>query len=436
MTDGVPPLGSLLGGRYRLVRLLGAGGMGVVFEADDETMARKVAVKVLRAQLLTSGPFVERLRREARAIASLRHPNVVEVYNLDVTPDLAFLAMELLQGEPLGAVLKNGPALPATEIAELGCSILEALATAHEAGLVHRDVKPDNVFLADVHGKRTVKLLDFGLVKSEGDTAALTATGTVLGTWQYMAPEQAHGLPVDGRADVYSTAACLYYALTGKRPYQAADMEASMFALSEVPAPALAERRPDVDPALCAVIERGLDKTVARRPTARELLTELRPFAGAEGAARALAQRGGGSETRVAVAAPSMLEACEPSTERTFAPVASGDTLTAVDVPVSLVATEPLVKPVAEIAAVAPAALVTKLSSAAPAAPVAPPAVAAPAAEIRAPRTVPLPPALLAAPRDAGAIAASPNRRLAILVVVALVLFAVGVLVGRTFLFR
>lgn len=430
-TDGVPPLGSLLGGRYRLVRMLGAGGMGVVFEADDETMERKVAVKVLRAQLLSSGPFVERLRREARAIASLRHPNVVEVYNLDVTPDLAFLAMEMLRGEPLGAALKNGPPMPVKEIAEIGCAMLEALATAHEAGLVHRDVKPDNVFLADVHGVRTVKLLDFGLVKSEVDSSVLTATGTVLGTWQYMAPEQAHGLVVDGRADVYSTAACLYYALVGKRPYQAADMEASMFALSEVPAPSLAGLRPDVDTAFCRVIERGLDKKVAQRPTARELLEELRPFAGAHVGAPPrpeVPRVAGGSETRIAAAAPSMLEACEPSTERTFAQPAP-DTVTAVDVALAQGGggTEPLGKAVVEstLPAISP---ITK------AVPLAPPGLDP--GEIRAPRTVPLPPAVLAPTRRAEPAAASANKRLATLVVVALVLFVVGVLVGRTFLFH
>jgi serine/threonine-protein kinase len=275
--------GTLLADRYRLEAVLATGGMGVVHAATDLAAGgRPVAIKILKKELLAEPRFVERLRREARAASSLAHPNIVEVTDLVVEPDRAFLVMERLEGQAFGmAITESTSGMDAETVVTIGRQLLSALEAAHRAGLVHRDVKPDNVFLVEPTPQRPVliaKLLDFGLVKLE-TADRLTATHSVLGTWQYMAPEQARGERTDGRSDVYALGACLYYALTKKRPYQAADMEAATFALSEQPAPPLRSQRPGVDPALAAVIERALSKSVLERyQSAREMRDALAPW--------------------------------------------------------------------------------------------------------------------------------------------------------------
>jgi len=238
-------------------------------------------VKVLRRDLLKHGPFLARLRREARTAASLKHPNIVEVLDLVLEEDVAFIVMELLEGSALGGLITKAAMMDQRHVARIGKQVLVALDAAHGAGLVHRDVKPDNIFIAVANGVETAKLLDFGLVKVHDTTEdKLTATNAVLGTWQYMAPEQARGEEADARSDVYAVGACLYYALTKKRPYQAADMEASLFALSHNPCPPLQRLRPDVDDGLADVIERALEKDILRRwQSANEMLAALGPWA-------------------------------------------------------------------------------------------------------------------------------------------------------------
>jgi serine/threonine-protein kinase len=275
--------GTLLAGRYRIERVLASGGMGVVYSARQQPLDNPVALKVLRREHLKHGPFLERLRREARIAASLKHPNIVAVTDLVLEADLAFLVMEYLDGESFGALISRSTNLPWRRIAMIGRDVLLALDAAHSADLVHRDVKPDNIFLARLTGGlESVKLLDFGLVKVSDpqDSEKLTASNSVLGTWQYMAPEQARGDEADARADVYALGACLYYALTKKRPYQAADMEAAMFAMSNVPAPPLNKLRPDVPAGLGHIIDRALDKGLVHRfQSAREMLEAIKPWA-------------------------------------------------------------------------------------------------------------------------------------------------------------
>lgn len=267
--------GTLLAQRYRIEAALASGGMGVVYAARQLPLERWVAIKVLKPELLKHGPFLARLRREAHTAASLHHPNIVEVSDLVIEDDLAFLVMELLEGESLGSRISDAAPLPAVEVATIASHVLSALDAAHTAGLVHRDVKPDNIFLARrPDGSSVAKLLDFGLVKLDEvlDSQRLTATNAVLGTWQYMAPEQARGEQADARADLYATGAVMYYALTKKRPYQAAEMEASMFALSPATAPSISAMRSDVPPGLVAIVERALEKDRHRRwQSAREM---------------------------------------------------------------------------------------------------------------------------------------------------------------------
>jgi len=274
--------GTLLAGRYRIEGVLASGGMGVVYSARQLPLGNPVALKVLKRELLKHGPFLERLRREARIASSLKHPHIVAVTDLVLEPELAFLVMELLEGESFGALISRTPILSERKVASIGREVLLALDAAHSAGLVHRDVKPDNVFVARLSGGlESAKLLDFGLVKvsTAEDGVKLTATNAVLGTWQYMAPEQARGEKADARADLYSLGACLYYALTRKRPYQALDMEASMFALSETPALPIRRLRPDLDVGFARIIERALDKNILQRfQSAREMLDAMMPF--------------------------------------------------------------------------------------------------------------------------------------------------------------
>ena len=207
-------------GRYRIVRKLGEGGMGVVYAAHDDRLDRPVAIKRIRPGH-GDGQERERLWREARAAASVNHPNVCQLYEIDEDGDGLFLAMELLDGEPLSARLARGPLLP-SEAVQIALAVLSALAALHQKGIVHRDLKPSNIFLAP-HG---VKLLDFGLARpfnggcgrtSESD---LTLPGVLLGTPHYMAPELIEGRVVDARSDLFVLGIVLYEMLAGKPPFR------------------------------------------------------------------------------------------------------------------------------------------------------------------------------------------------------------------------
>ncbi len=207
-------------GRYTLTRLLGRGGMGVVYAARDERLERDVAVKMIAG--LSSDDAVKRFWREARAAASLNHPRVCQIYEVDEHASGVFLAMELLDGEALDARLKKGAMSPADAV-QVAIEMLEALGALHERGFVHRDVKPSNVFLTS-HG---VKLLDFGLARpivdetvridASASGSQITRPGTIVGTPRYMAPEQVVGQVVDGRADIYAVGSVLFEMLAGRR---------------------------------------------------------------------------------------------------------------------------------------------------------------------------------------------------------------------------
>ncbi len=266
------PAGTLLTERYRIVRKIGRGGAGEVYEARDEVLQRDVAVKVLRPGPHGSSRDVERLRREARAAVALRHPHAVDVHDLVIgRGDQTFLVMELLEGRTVREVVADeGPFSP-DMAAIVGDQLLDALASAHALGLVHRDVKPDNVMLlarARPEDAPFVKVLDFGAVKvsfADPCLPKLTATNVVLGTWQYVAPEQVRGQEIDGRADVYSVGATLFFALTALRPHQAADAERVTFAMSNDPTPSVRTLRPDVDEELARIIDGALAKELADR---------------------------------------------------------------------------------------------------------------------------------------------------------------------------
>jgi len=201
---------------YRLIEKLGAGGMGEVWRAEDKKLLRHVAIKILPAQLALDAEWKERFLREARTVAQLNHPNIATIYSIDQQGETLFLAMELIEGEPLSHMIARGPMLPADAV-RVAAHVAEGLGEAHEKGIIHRDIKPDNILLS----KRVVKILDFGIAKQIGGTAdpSLTQGGLVMGTPHYMSPEQALGRNVDARTDIFSLGTVLYEMLSGVKPF-------------------------------------------------------------------------------------------------------------------------------------------------------------------------------------------------------------------------
>ena len=240
---------ALVAGRYRLGRRLGSGGFGTVFEARDERLDRPVAVKLIPAQ----GPAPERGQREALAAARLHHPGIVAVFDAGEDASGRYLVSELVRGRTL-AELEAAGALSDRDVLRVGLVLADALRHAHERGVVHRDVKPQNVIVPDEPGEP--KLTDFGIAHLAGDEP-LTVTGDVVGTLAYMAPEQAAGERVDARADLYSLALVLYEALAGANPVRAASPAATARRVGTV-LPSLRRHRRDLPDELCAAIDRSL----------------------------------------------------------------------------------------------------------------------------------------------------------------------------------
>jgi serine/threonine protein kinase len=262
-------------GPYRILDVLGQGGMGVVFRAHDPALDRLVALKTMRPGIAGVPAARKRFVREAKAAAALKHPHVVTVFHVGEDRGVPFLAMEYLEGEPLDVRLRREGRLPLADALRIGRETALGLAAAHTRGLVHRDIKPANLWLEGPTGH--VKILDFGLAHALADQAHLTQLGMLVGTLAYMAPEQAEGKPVDPRCDLFSLGCILYQMLTGARPYQG---ETAIAVLRTValhsPAP-LGDVRPDAPPELLALLVRLLAKNPEDRPaTAQEVAETLR----------------------------------------------------------------------------------------------------------------------------------------------------------------
>lgn len=260
-----PNLGRLIAGQYRLDAVLGAGASGIVYRAEHLGLEAPVAVKVPNPDLISNPATKALFRREARAAARFNHPNSVQVLDFGTEPDgLVYVVMELVEGrELLAAILDESPMPPARIVHILG-QVLGALAAAHNAGIVHRDVKPENILLVEHTSGETAKLADFGIAKPFGgslpDSAALTIAGMLNGTPTYMAPEQASGAELDGRADLYAVGAILYEMLCGTPPFlDEKPFDLILAHLMRAPSPP-SERRAGVSPALEAVAMRALAK--------------------------------------------------------------------------------------------------------------------------------------------------------------------------------
>ena len=269
--------GGLLGGRYRIGDRIAGGGMGTVFRATDERLSRDVAVKLLNEDLAQDARFVERFRREARAAAALSHPGVAAVFDFGEDSGTPFIVMEIVRGRDLARVLREDGPLPPRRAAAVGAQICDALAHAHAAGLIHRDVKPANVIVDE---NDTVKVTDFGIARAGGESS-LTMTGSVLGSAQYMAPEQASGAEATPAADVYSAGIVLYEMLTGAVPFtgDSALAVAMRHVSDEVPLPS--SINPAVPTSLDRIVTRATAKnSSARWHTAREMSAALREETG------------------------------------------------------------------------------------------------------------------------------------------------------------
>jgi uncharacterized RDD family membrane protein YckC len=262
---------------YKLIRALGSGGMGTVYEALDETLGRRVALKLIAPEYVSSREAVERFRQEGRMASALEHPRCVFVLAADEEEGRPYIVMELMPGATLQSLVAERGPLPVEEAVSKILDVVEGLQEAHHLGIIHRDIKPSNCFL-DAEGR--VKVGDFGLSKSLSVDANLTRTGSFVGTPLYASPEQIKGDPVDERTDVYSLAATLYYVLAGRPPFQESDAAATLARIvSEEPAPLRKVRR-DINPALEAVLLRGLDRDRERRyRTLAEFREALVPFA-------------------------------------------------------------------------------------------------------------------------------------------------------------
>jgi eukaryotic-like serine/threonine-protein kinase len=265
-------VGEIVAGRYKLEELVGAGGMSSVFKARDTLLERNVALKILHDHYTEDDEYVERFRREARAVAQLSHPNIVTVIDRGEDEGRQFIVFELVEGRTLKEVLDAEGRLPVRSALEIALQVARGLAFAHEHGLVHRDVKPQNVIL---NGDGRAKVTDFGIARSL-DVQGVTQAGTVLGTSNYIAPEQARGGDVDGTTDVYSLGVVLFELLTGDVPFPGESFVAVAMRHVNEPPPSVLDRRPDVPARVAHAIGRALEKDPAARfPTMDAFAAEL-----------------------------------------------------------------------------------------------------------------------------------------------------------------
>jgi len=259
-------------GSYRVLKLLGQGGMGLVFEAEDVLLQRSVAVKIMHPHLAREANAQERFLREARAAAALKHEHVVTIFQVGMEKDVPYLVMEFLAGDSLADRLKREPALSMSETVRIGREIAAGLAGAHHKGLIHRDIKPSNIWLQTPEGR--VRILDFGLARPVTSDVRLTQSGAILGTPAYMAPEQAAGESIDARADLFSLGCVLYQMTTGRLPFAGPSVMAVLQKLAvENPRPP-AEINPSVPAPLSDLIVRLLAKDPAQRPASAQAVVD------------------------------------------------------------------------------------------------------------------------------------------------------------------
>ncbi len=262
--------GEVIAGRFELVELIGKGGMSSVYKAQDRLLDRMVAIKILHPHFTEDEEYVERFRREARSVAQLSHPNIVTVIDRGEDAGRQYIVFEYVEGENLKELLERTGPMPVRDALVMALQMTRALSFAHGRGLIHRDVKPQNVLLnADGQAKMT----DFGIARSI-DVQGVTITGTILGTSEYIAPEQARGEQVDAQTDVYSMGVVLYELLTGGVPFEGDNFVTVALRHVNEPVPSVLDRRPEVPARVATAVERSMAKFPAERFQSMDELSE------------------------------------------------------------------------------------------------------------------------------------------------------------------
>ncbi len=334
-------VGQVVADRYHVVKKLGEGGMGQVYLAEHVKMGRRSAIKVMNPSMVHDPDAVARFNREASNASRITHPNVCAIYDFGETPDgLIYLAMEFIEGEPLTDLIEREGALPVPRAAAIFLQTADALQAAHDLGIVHRDLKPDNIMLSRRKGGGdTVKVVDFGIAKAVGGDEAgqkVTKTGLVVGTPEFMSPEQLSGDTLDGRSDLYSLALVLYRMLSGKLPFEATSVQETMIKRLTDDPTTLAEARPDLSfpPGLQPVFDTALARTPAERyqsvtkfaadvaaVTGQPIATAVphtRSMADTDGKTQLLDTTAGGATQRISA------KHAAPANKRSLIPVVAG----------------------------------------------------------------------------------------------------------------
>ena len=270
-----PQAGDELGrlGKYRILKILGHGGMGVVYKAEDPLLKRAVAIKAMLPGMAANASAGKRFLREAQTMAAVENDYIVRILDVSEDRGVPFLAMEFLKGEPLDVRLERDKTLPPREVARIGREIAEGLQAAHERGLIHRDIKPGNIWLEAARSR--VKILDFGLARTAEPESNLTQQGAIIGTPAYMAPEQGRGDPVDARSDLFSLGVVLYRLCSGKQPFQRVDAISTLMAVAMDNPPPPVQLHPELPPELSELVMALLQKDPDRRPASAAVVVEM-----------------------------------------------------------------------------------------------------------------------------------------------------------------